>query len=78
VFKKHWKNKHRDEGPTPFREQFEIYGPDHVVEFIILGVLSVDEAAAHARSLVDARIRELGKQDVWEDSRGGRMRRARR
>lgn len=40
------------------------------MKFITLNVMSVDEAAAHARVLVDARKWELGKQDVWENSWG--------
>ncbi|KAI0254599.1 hypothetical protein BJV78DRAFT_1351119 [Lactifluus subvellereus] len=36
-------------------------------------VMSVDDAATYARSLVEARSWELGKQGVWEDSQDRRM-----
>jgi hypothetical protein len=46
------------------------------VKFITFGVMSVDEAAALARVLVDARKWELGKQGVWGDSWGRKERKA--
>jgi len=77
IFKRHWGDNHGVEGAVPVRWQFEIYSPDEVVEFINLGVLSVDDAAVYARSLVDARMWELGKKDVWgRDSWGRKERKA--
>ena len=64
-------------GAIPVREQFEIYSPKEIVKFITFGVMSVEEAAAHARVLVDTRRLELGKQDVWEGSWGRKERQAR-
>ncbi|KAI0250305.1 hypothetical protein BJV78DRAFT_1155142 [Lactifluus subvellereus] len=75
IFKRHWEEKHGDQGAVPARERFEIYSPDQVVGFITNSVMSVDDAAAHAHLLVVAKMWELGKQDVWGDPWGRKERR---
>jgi hypothetical protein len=60
--KNHWKGKHEAEGLVPVREKFKIYNADEIVEFILSGIMTVNEAAEYTCVLVQARVFELGKQ----------------
>jgi hypothetical protein len=57
------------------RKNFEIYNPDEVVQLIMLGVATIDEAAEYACSSAEVRAWGLGKRGLWKDLWGRRVRR---
>jgi hypothetical protein len=73
-FRKHWAVKHENEGPVPGKEEFEIYNPAHTLLWI--DFLTFDEATEFACVLVDEKARQIGKQDLWEDSWGRKVKKA--
>jgi len=64
-------------GPTPEREQYEIYITDLVLDWILEGV-SVERAASYALDFVAERALELGKVEEWRDLWGDRGKTAQR
>ena len=71
---RHWNAAHLYYGPVPGREQCQIYDPNWLVGMILDGTLTVEQAAWVALWLVVNRAEELGKEDVWENAWGRRMR----
>ncbi|KAI9507413.1 hypothetical protein F5148DRAFT_113786 [Russula earlei] len=69
IFTAHWRKKHP---AVPEPANTHIYDPSKLVNPILCGALTVEEAGSIASSLVERRAVELDKADVWENGWGRR------
>jgi hypothetical protein len=62
----------RECGPYPEKKQREIYDKDTIMEGILSGRYTVEEAAGRALALASEKARVLGLQEEWKDPWGHR------
>jgi len=70
---KHWATKHPNHGPTPGRQQSQIYDADQLVGLVVCGVCNVELVAQFALTEVERRAWELDKAGVWANGWGRRL-----
>jgi hypothetical protein len=71
---KHWAMKHPNHGPTPGRQQSQIYDADQLVGLVVCGVCTVELVVQFALTEVERRAWELDKAGVWANGWGRRLR----
>jgi uncharacterized C2H2 Zn-finger protein len=79
--KLHWKRQdhlqyHESYGPTPIRDQFEIFDPQPFVNQTKAGTISASDAASQALIIVDVKADQLQKLSLSENPWGYKLKAA--